>query len=131
MAFPPELAVAPLILYNQPLPFVNEAEHLGHLRSVDEFTSHDVDLKRGDFVGKYQSLRQELRNQSSVVYLKLINLSYFYGHCLWDYSQESAERLWRTWNTLVRDTYNLPYATHRFLSRLAVFITETFVCSTD
>ena len=31
MVFPPELAAAPLILYNQPLPFVSEAEHLGHL----------------------------------------------------------------------------------------------------
>ena len=82
MVFPPELAVALLILYNQPLPFVSEAEHLGHSISIDERTSHDIDLKRREFVGKYHSLRQELGDQSPVVYLKLINifLSHFYGH---------------------------------------------------
>ena len=85
--------------------------------SVDECTSHDIDLKRREFVGKYHSLHLELGDQSPVVYLKLINifLSHFYGHCLWDYSHESAERLWRTWNVMCRDIYNLPYATHRYI----------------
>ena len=55
--------------------------------------------------------------QSPVVYLKLIDifLSHFYGHNLWDLNSEAAEGLWRTWNTMVRDIHQLPFATHRFI----------------
>ena len=117
MVFPPELAITPLVLYNQPLPFVSKSEHLGHLLSDDEDTSHDLEIKRREFVAQFHSLRQELGNQSPVVYLKLIDifLSHFYGHNLWDLNSEAAEALWRTWNTMVRDIHQLPLATHRYI----------------
>ena len=116
---------ASLKLYNTHLPFVSHSKHLGHLISNDECTSHDLQWKRREFVGKIHSLRQELCNQSPSVYIKLIVIYFvhFYGHCLWDLSSEDAEGLWTLWNTTVRNVFELPYATHKF-------ILEQIACTT-
>ena len=81
------------VLFNEGLQFVSKSEHLGHLLSDDEDTSHDLEMKRREFVAQFHSLRQELGNQSPVVYLKLIDifLSHFYGHNLWDLNSVAAE----------------------------------------
>ena len=49
--------------------------------------------------------------------MKLVNiyLTNFYGSSLWDLSNIKSDKLWTTWNTLIRNTFNLHYKTHRFV----------------
>ena len=47
-----------IILNGRPLPYVDSWYHLGHLIHTDESTSHDIDEKRREFIGKIHSFRQ-------------------------------------------------------------------------
>ena len=38
-----------------------------------------------------------------------------YGSCLWDLFSHEATSLFTKWNNLIRNTYNLPYKTHRYI----------------
>ena len=66
--------------------------------------------KRGRFIGKIHSLRQEFGNVDHVVYMKLVSiyLSSFYGSNLWDLNGAGSQRLYATWNIMVRMTFNMP-----------------------
>ena len=90
---------------------------MGHIISADEDMFHDQKAKCGEFNSKVHSLRQEIGEQYPSVFIKLVNiyLSSFYGSSLWDLSADTANKLWTVWNTLIRDTYNLPYGTHRYI----------------
>ena len=78
--------------------------------------SHDTTLKHGEFVGKVQSLRQELGDQDPEVFMTLVNiyLCSFYGSNLWDLFSLSANHTYTFWNKLIRSSFNLPYMTHRY-----------------
>ena len=117
MVFPANFVPAPLKLYNQQLPFVNKAEHLGHVISNDESTEHDIHQKRREFISKYHSLRQELGSQSPAVLLTLINIyfTHFYGHCLWNLASDAAESLWKTWNIMIRVIFNISARSHCYI----------------
>ena len=78
---------------------------------------HDLMEKRGRFIGKIHSFRQEFGNIDPLVYLKLVSvyLSSFYGSNLWDLNGPGSQRLYSTWNIMVRMTFNIPRETHRYL----------------
>ena len=48
-----------IMLDSYTLPWVNQVKHLGHTLQVDNSMSIDVNLKRGAFIGKVNSLLQE------------------------------------------------------------------------
>ena len=106
-----------IVLNNIPVPWSDSYKHLGHIISADEDMFHDQKAKCGEFNSKVHSLRQEIGEQYPSVFIKLVNiyLSSFYGSSLWDLSADTANKLWTVWNTLIRDTYNLPYGTHRYI----------------
>lgn len=106
-----------ITINNTPLPWVDTYKHLGHIIHKDESWCHDMLIKRGEFIGKVHSLRQELGGQSPEVFIKLVTiyLTSFYGSSLWDLFSRDTEKLWSTWNTMIRTTFNLPYATHRYI----------------
>ena len=108
---------ANIILYDTPLPWVDSYKHLGHLLHIDEDMSHDLLQKRGEFIGKVHALRQELGDQNPVVFMSLVSiyLSSFYGSNLWDLYSEAANKVYSSWNVLIRKTFNLPFATHRYI----------------
>ena len=107
----------PLTLYDKLLPYVVESKHLGHLINTDESMDHDLLLKRREFIGKFNSLRQELGQQDPYVYLRLIKtyLLHLYGSPLWHLSGAGVEKLWCTWHVLLRSLFSLPLATHRYI----------------
>lgn len=107
----------PLVLYNKVIPYVVDSKHLGHLIHTDESMDHDLLLKRRQLIGKMHSLRQELGNQDPHVYLKLIKvyILHLYGCQLWNFQGRGAEKLWSTWNGLLRSLFHLPLATHRYI----------------
>ena len=107
----------PLRLYNKVIPYVIQAKHLGHVIHTDGSWEHDLAQKKRELVGKFHSLRQELGQQDPGVYMRLINIYilHMYGCCLWDIFSEGAEKLWSEWHRMIRDLFNLPYGTHRYI----------------
>ena len=64
---------APLLLNGNPLPWVSTVKHLGNTLQSDNTMSVDCSLKRGQFIGKLNSLRQEFHYVSPQVYVKILN----------------------------------------------------------
>ena len=111
------LDVAPIILNNDPLPWVEEVKHLGNLLQCENSMKRDVAIKRGKFIGKINSLLQELHFVDPEVFVKLMNIycASFYGSNLWDLYSEDVDRIYRSWNVTIRNVFKLPYSTHRYL----------------
>ena len=106
-----------LKLYNKPLPFVETWPHLGHTICVDETPTVDMELRCNQLIGKFHSLAQELGPQEPRVYMFLINvyLLSLYGSSLWDLSAVVTDKVNKTWNSLIRQVFNLPFQTHRYM----------------
>ena len=68
------------------LPWVDNIKHLGHVLQRDNSMRLDMTQKRGQFIGKTNSLLQELGHVSHHVVLKLFNSSVLtlYGSNLYD-----------------------------------------------
>ena len=55
----------------------------------------------------------------STIFNGILNNVYntsFYGSNLWDLGADSADKLWASWNVLLKSSYSLPHATHRYIS---------------
>ena len=104
-------------LYGLSLPYVDRWIHLGTVIHKDEKSDYDVLKTRGEFISNIHSLYQELGRINPYLYIKLVNiyLSSFYGCCLWDLDSPSAHKLYSTWNTMIRNNFDLPYGTHRYI----------------
>ena len=98
------------------LPFVDSWPHLGFLLHNDRSPDHDLMIKRGKFIGKLHSLRQQLGNIDPIVHTKLISiyLTSFYGSSLWDIFSDAAERLYKSWNIMTRISFNITRETRTF-----------------
>ena len=111
---------ANLMLNDRPLPYVESWHHLGPLIHSDGSTTHDIDEKRRDFIGKIHSFRQEFGNQNPTVFFKLV-FSYFlhfYGSSLWDLHCVQIEKLWSCWHKTIKCTFELPFPTHSTYYRI-------------
>ena len=108
--------VAPIILNGDPLPWVGEVKHLGNLLQSDNTMKHDTAVKRGKFIGKINSLLQDLHFASPSVLMKLVTIycSSFYGSNLWDLYSPEVDRIFKSWNVTVRNIFKVPFTTHRF-----------------
>ena len=117
MAFNIGINPTRLSLYNLTLPWVKSATHLGHTITIDENTSTDILSNKAIFNTKVHELRQELGDQHPEVFIGLVQtyLTSMYGSNLWDLYHNSANRLFSAWNFLIKETFNLPYATHRHI----------------
>ena len=109
--------VAPIILNGDPLPWVDSVKHLGNLLEFDNSMKTDCVLKRGKFIGKINSLLQEFHYVEPQVMIKLINIycTSFYGSSLWDIYSKKVTRIFSSWNVTIRNIFNLPWTTHRYL----------------
>ena len=108
--------VAPIILNSDPLPWVSEVKHLGNILQCDNSMKNDVAVKRGRFIGKVNSLMQELHFADPTVLVKLLKIycTSFYGSSLWDIFSSDVDRLFKSWNVSIRNIFNVPYTTHRY-----------------
>ena len=109
---------ANIVLKDIRIPWTDTYKHLGHHIHKDENMHHDLNAKRGEFISSIHSLRQEFGMLNPHVFMRLISIYYtsFYGSNLWDLGSESSERLWSSWNILLKSTFSLPFATHRYIS---------------
>lgn len=106
---------APIYLDGSPLPWCDSYKHLGHILCKDGSLKMDIDKKRTSFIGMFHALRQELKQQHPLVYMQLIDiyLAHFYGSNLWNLFD--IEKLYKSWNNVLRNVYGLPYKTHRYI----------------
>ena len=106
---------SPILLNGTALPWCDSYKHLGHMLYKDGSLKKDVDLKKGSFIGKFHELRQELKCPYPVVFMNLIviYMSHFYGSNLWNLFD--IESVYVSWNNAVRQVFNLPPMSHRYL----------------
>lgn len=99
------------------LPWVDRVKYLGHTLQSDNSMKIDMAQKRGAFIGKVNSLLQELHFVSPEVFMKLLNTyaTSMYGSNTWDILSSDCERLFRSFNVTVRNVYNVDRCTHRYL----------------
>ena len=109
--------ILPILLNQDPLPWVDTVKHLGNKLESDNSMRQDIAMKKGNFIGKVNSLSQEFHFASPDVLLKVIDTycTSFHGSGLWDLYSNNCERLYKAWNVCMRLTYKLPWTTHRYL----------------
>ena len=114
----------PILMGEKELPWVDSWPHLGNNLHGNDFVypgkgsmSHDLLDKRGSFIGKFHSIFQEFGFSDPQVMMRLVSIyaTSFYGSQLWNYSSKEAEKMFTSWNILVRTVYKVPNTTHRYL----------------
>ena len=77
----------------------------------------DTRDKRVKFIGKFHSLRQEFGFLQANTLFKIIEIyaTSFYGSNLWNYSSYETERVFTSWNNMVRSVWNVSNTAHRYL----------------
>ena len=111
------------------LPWVSQAKHLGHTLQLNNSMKIDIQLKRGAFIGKVNSLLQEFHYSDPKVLLKLIQ-SYacnVYGSNTWDLFSADSQKLYTTYNVTVRNLLKIPRTTHRYLIESLTNIPHLYV----
>ena len=109
--------VTPIKLNGDNLPWVGEVKHLGNLLESDNSMRRDIAIKRGQFIGKVNSLSQEFFFVKPGIFMQVLNTfcASFYGSGLWDLFSPDCERLYAAWNVAVRHAWGVPNTTHRYL----------------
>ena len=80
----------------------------------------DITVKRGRLIGKINSLSQEFFYVSPDTFMKILNIYTvsFHGSGLWDMISSDCDRLYKAWNVAVRNAWNVPNTTHRYIIEL-------------
>ena len=125
--------MAPISLNGDPLPWVDSVKHLGNILQCDNSMRSDCLLKRGQFIGKVNSLLQEFSYVDSSVMVRILEIyvTTFYGSCLWDLYSPEVKKIYSSWNVTVRNVFNLPWTTHRYFieSMSSTKHPKTMLCS--
>ena len=109
--------ILPVLLDENPLPWVSQVKHLGNLLQLDNTMRVDMGQKRGKFIGKVSSLLQEFHYVEPDIFVKIMNIytTSFYGSNLWDIFSKDCERLYKSWNVAMRMNFDVNRCTHRYL----------------
>ena len=104
-------------LNGQPLKWVPSLKYLGSILQEDNSMELDMDSKRFSFNGKIHSLAQELHFLDPAVKMKIYEIycQSFYGSNLWNLFGSKCDRIFKSYNVNVRQTFNVPRETHRYL----------------
>ena len=114
---------ASIMYKDSPLPWVNAWLHLGNELNAMELSkpfrsnmNSDTDMKRRKFIGKTHSLLQEFGFLDHSIVFDIMNIyaTSFYGSNLWMFSSLSSEKIFTSWNKMIRLVWNLPNTTHRY-----------------
>ena len=108
---------APLILCGQELPYVAQADHLGHVLTEKGDMDQDASVKRAKFVQSAVETTEMFgwAAPAEVVKALKIHCTSFYGSNLWDLGGTKAAQVYTSWNTAVKLAWGCPQWTRTFL----------------
>lgn len=106
-----------MVLLGEKLPWVEKAEHLGHLLHQSCSLEHDAAVKRARFIDKTVELREvfSFALPSQVMRAVQIYASDCYGVMLYDLASQSSESYFKAWNTCVKLTWDVPRSTYTYI----------------
>ena len=84
-------------------------------------TKTDLLQKRGIFFDSVHKIQNQFGSYHPDMVMKLIGMycTSMYGSSLWEYYSDEFQKLTRSWNTVTKMVYKLPYATHtKFIESL-------------
>ena len=100
----------------------SHVKHLGNILSSDLSEQKEMVAKKGDFIGRVNSLQATLGHAPQDIIMPIFRSQccHYYGCQAWDLSDRATHEFHRIWNRGVRRLLKLPYQTHtRFLPHLA------------
>ena len=113
---------AEVMLCGSRLQWVTDTKHLGNTLCSNLSESKDVITKRGDFIGRTNTLMANLHQAPDDVILPAFRSQccHFYGCQAWNFTDNSVKEFHTAWNKGVRRVINLNRTTHRrYLPHLA------------
>ena len=107
---------APVQLYGRDLPFVISATHLGHELHQCVNMEFDANVKRIRFIDRSTKIRETFHFADPVNILQAVQVyaGDGYGAMIWDLYGEKANQYFRTWNTCVKLSWEVPRQTHTY-----------------
>ena len=111
------VGVPEIILNNKPLPWVPQLNHLGHIFECENNLSNDTSSINCKFIGKVNTIKQGFHFANPDVKVTLYDkyAASFYGSNLWNLFCHETEKVYSAYNISIRQAFNLPFATHRYL----------------
>jgi hypothetical protein len=108
---------ANLELYDIKLPFVSHLTHLGNELHEDGNMNLDTKMKRSQYIQKSMEIADNFNFAYPREKLKVIKkeAGQLYGCTTWDLSGEEFRKTKNCWRTTVKDIYNVPRQTKRYI----------------
>ena len=108
---------APVQLEGEDLPWVEQADHLGHVLHQSVTMDKDCNRARASFIDRSVDVRQQFSFAAPDLTLKMIQVlcSDGYGSMLWNLKSDSAESFFKRWNTCVKLVHDVPRSTFTYL----------------
>ena len=107
----------PLTLLGEELPWVANADHLGHVLDQSCTMDKDSAVKRARFIDKTVGLRESFyfAYPEQVIRAVQVYACDAYGAMLYDFTSASCESLLKSWNTCIKLIWNVPRSTFTYL----------------
>ena len=107
----------PLTLYGRVLPFVDTIDHLGHTLSSDGTMEKETKGKKARLLHSVMATKEEFYFAHPREILRAIKVyaGSLYGSPTWDFSGDETRKLFNSWRTIVKDIYDVPRGTHRYI----------------
>ena len=106
-----------LELLGEQLPWVASADHLGHVLHQSGTMDQDALVKRARFIDKTIGIRESFSFAfpSQVMRAVQVYACDGYGSMLYDLASQSAESLFKSWNTCMKLIWDVPRGTYTYL----------------
>ena len=106
-----------LKLYGEVLPWVQHADHLGHVLSQLCNMEKNASVMRAKFIDKSIEIRESFAfaHPDHVIKAMGVFSSDCYGMMLHNLSSPSSESIFKCWNTAVKLIWNVPRSTYTYL----------------
>ena len=107
----------PLQLFGEELPWVDSAAHLGHTLHKDCTMDLDAKQKRAQFIDKTSDLRTvfEFAHPDQIIKAGQVYASDAYGFMLYDLTSQASQSYFKSWNTFVKLSWDVPLDTYTYL----------------
>ena len=118
---------APVKLGDKELPWVQKAEHLGHILHQTVSMDKDCHRARAKYIDRSVDVREQFSFANPQEVLQVVQLlcSDAYGSMLWSLRSDAAEQFFRSWNTCVKLVYRVPRSTYTYLVEGYLAATQT------